>query len=281
VTKRSDVVGAVQKKLPAIHANEGLGAELQKKLDFLLEEMNNSLLYWLSAAYKANKPEIASDASPAATLTAIMKKLAKRWNKKFSEAAPDIAKYFATAAKDRTDSALKAALKKAGVTIEFKTTKVINDIIQAAVAENVSSITTIATEHLADVEQMVMRSVMAGGDLGGLREGLQKRYGISKRKAKLIARQSNRNASAMVKRAREKELGVTEGIWVHSHAGKVPRPEHEAWHGKKYNIETGMWSKVAQKFVWPGTDFNCRCTGRSILPTFGRAAFKEEQDGKF
>jgi uncharacterized protein with gpF-like domain len=253
-------------KIPAIRANEGLSIAFQKKLDALIDEMNNSVLYWVSAAYKKTPPEMAKDASPAVELDSIIKKLTRKWNKRFADAAPDMADYFAKAAKDRTDGALRAALKKSGFAVEFKVTREINDILQATARENVSLIKTISQEYLSDVEQLVMRSVTTGRDLGGLRADIEKRFGITKNRARLISRQSNNNCTAMLKRARESELGITESIWHHSHAGKVPRPEHESWNGKKYNIKTGMWSEVAKKWVWPGTDFNCRCYGTSIIP---------------
>ena len=209
---------------------------------------------------------MARDESPAAALNAIMKRLARKWNKRFAEAAPELAKYFSLAARDRTDGALRAALKKAGMTVSFKMTRAVNDIVQAKVAENVSLIKTIASEHLADVEQLVMRSVAAGRDLGGLREALQERYGITHRRAALIARTSNNQTTAAILKARQGELGVTTAKWIHSHAGRTPRPEHVAWNGKEYPIAEGMYSKVDREFVWPGTPFNCRCQSRSILP---------------
>jgi SPP1 gp7 family putative phage head morphogenesis protein len=264
-------MAAKPKTLPAIHPNAGLEREFKKKLERMIEEMQASVTYWICSAYKQNKPEMAQDASPAATLTAIMKKLARKWNKKFADAAPDFAKYFATAVKDRTDASLKAALKKSGFTVAFVVTKEINDILSASVAENVSLIKTISQEYLSEVEQMVMRSVTVGRDLGGLRQQLQDRYGITKRRATLIARQSNNNAFAMLRRAREKEIGVTKAIWRHSHAGRVPRPEHEKWDGTEYDVHTGKWSEVSQKYVWPGTDYWCRCSSRSILPSLGKA----------
>ena len=262
------------KLLPVIHPNAGLQKEYQKMLDRLIDEMHTSVEYWLGSAYRNNKPRIAQDESPAVALASVMKKLSKKWNRKFKNAAPSFAKYFATAVKDRTDASLKSALKKSGFTIEFKMTPEIRDILQAAVNGNVSLITTISEEYLKDVEQMAMRSVTVGRDLGGLRKELQKTYGVTKRRAKLIARQSNNEASAMLKRARELELGITEAVWSHSHAGKVPRPEHERWgkEQKRYDIAKGMWSEVSKKFVWPGTDFNCRCTGRPVLPHLGKAA---------
>ena len=254
-----------QTKLAAIHPNAGLEIEFQRKLERLIAEMQASLEYWLSAAYRATPPEgLAQDASPAATILAILKRLMRKWNRKFAESAKPMAEYFALAVKNRTDNALRAALKKTGMTVKFTVTPPIQDILTASVGENVSLIRTIASEHLSDVEQMVMRSVRAGRDLGGLREELQKRYGITKRRAALIARQSNNDATAAVTRSRYLELGITEAQWVHSNAGREPRPEHVHWNGKTYDVATGMWSKVSQKYVWPGTDFNC-LPGESII----------------
>jgi SPP1 gp7 family putative phage head morphogenesis protein len=253
-----------RKLLAAINPNEGLIREYQSKLDRLIDEMQNSLVYWLSAAYKANKPEMAQDISPAAFLTLVMKRLAKKWNRKFAEAAVEMAAYYMQANKDRTDAALKATLKKAGFAIEFKVTPVIQDILTAAVNQNVSLIKTIASEHLSDVNEIVMRSVMAGRDLGGLREELQNRYGITKRRASLIARTSNNQASAEILRARAERLGIEEAQWVHSNAGKEPRPEHVHWSGTMFNMKEGKYSFVSKKYVWPGTDFNCRCSMRLI-----------------
>jgi SPP1 gp7 family putative phage head morphogenesis protein len=265
-------------KLAAIRSNAGIERKFQKQLDAMIDEMQNSLVYWLSAAYRANTPDtvneddlrppkIAKDASSAAILNAIMARLIRRWKKKFNESSKPMADYYAQAAASRTDASLKAALRKAGVTVEFKTTPEIQEIITASVNNNVQSIKSIASEHLSEVAQIVQRCVQEGRNLGGLRAELSERYGITKRKATLIARQSNNQASAMIERQRAKELGITEAQWVHSNAGKHPRHEHVEWHGKMFDINTGMWSKVSKKWVWPGTDFNCRCTSRMHLKT--------------
>ena len=61
--------------------------------------------------------------------------------------------------------------------------------------------------------------------------------------------------------ARQADLGIREAIWMHSHAGKKPRPEHVKMDGKTYNITKGMWDRI-----FPGELINCRCTGRPIIP---------------
>jgi uncharacterized protein with gpF-like domain len=56
-------------------------------------------------------------------------------------------------------------------------------------------------------------------------------------------------------------LGITEGIWLHSHAGRTPRPTHVAMNGKRYLISKGMWDSAVKKFIWPGEEINCRMFG--------------------
>ena len=151
-----------ERKLAPIRANEGLTIEFQKKIDRLIDDMAASLDYWLGAAYKANEPAtLAQDSSSAAALNLIMRRLTRKWTKKFSDVAKPLADYYAQAAKDRTDASLRAALKKAGMTVEFKITPQIQDIMTATVNENVSLIKTIASEHLADVGQMVREPLIA------------------------------------------------------------------------------------------------------------------------
>lgn len=51
--------------LAPVRANIGVEREYQRRIDALIEEMNRSLVYWISAAYRANEPEILGLASDA------------------------------------------------------------------------------------------------------------------------------------------------------------------------------------------------------------------------
>lgn len=266
VSPKRGIVAQTKKPITIapIRPNVGLTAAYQAKLDALIDEMSASLTYWLKAAYRANEPEMAQDASPARALQAAFRKLARRWQKRFDEAAPELAEYFAKAAKDRTDYALKSALKKSGFTVEFKLTAQVNDVVQATIAENVALIKSIASENLTQVEGMLMRSVTAGRDLGSMAKELQERLGVTKKRAALISRDQNNKMSANITRARQKELGITRALWIHSSAGKHPRASHVNASGKPYDIDKGMY--LDGEWVWPGTAINCRCVARSIIP---------------
>ncbi len=249
-----------------VHPNAGLQAAYRKKLDALIDEMNASLVYWLTVAYRTNEPEMAQDRSPAATINAVMKRLARRWQRRFNQLAPDLAAYFAKAAADRTDAGLRAALRKAGFTVEFKLSAGVQDALTASIAENVGLIRSIAQQHLTAVQGHVLRSVQQGRDLGGLAKALQAQHGVTKRRAAFISLDQSNKATAVITRARQKELGITEAIWQHSGGGKHPRPEHVAFSGKRYDIAKGAYLEGVWTF--PGHEIRCRCVSRSVVPGF-------------
>lgn len=252
--------------LKPVRSNAGIEAAYRKRLTALVDEMNASILYWVSAAYKANPPEMAQDDSPAMAMRALMRKMAKQWQSNFDKGADKLGTWFAGKNKDYADQTLKTILKDAGFTVEFKMTAPVNDAYQAIIGENVNLIKSIASQHLTQVETMVMQSVQQGRDLGTLAKGIEKQFGVSKRRAALIARDQNQKATAVIARTRQKALGITQAKWRHSHAGKVPRPSHVKADGQVYDIDKGMY--LDGEWVWPGTAVNCRCTAQPIIPGF-------------
>lgn len=257
--------------LTPIHPNVGLQTAYRRQLDRLIDEMHKSIAYWLSVAYKANLPEthrIALDASPAKALQEIVRRLTKRWQRRFNEAAPTLAEYYATAMSKRVDGTLQSILKQAGISVSFKMTAAANDVMQATIGEQVGLIRSIAQQHLGEVQGLVMRSVSTGRDLASLSTQLRARYRVTKRRAALIARDQNNKATATMLRVRQDGLGIEEAIWMHSHAGKEPRPSHVAMNGKRYSVVEGMFDPAIQKYIWPGTEINCRCSSKSIIPGF-------------
>lgn len=252
--------------LKPVHPNSGIAQAYAKRLDRLVSEMHASLVYWLSAAYRANPPEMAQDASPAAVLQQTMAGLARRWNKRFRVAAADLADYFATATAERADGALTSILSKAGFKVEFSMTAEAQDVMTATINEQIGLIRSISQQHLSQVEGLVMRSVSQGRDLGYLVKELEARYAITKRRAVLIARDQNNKATAAMLRARQDALGITQAQWVHSGGGKHPRPEHEDAGRKKLIYDVMKGAYLDGKWVWPGTEISCRCVSRPIIP---------------
>lgn len=255
-----------------IHPNAGNAAEYRRRLEALIDEMHRSLAYWLCARWRDNPPVTAADELPAAAMRRTMKTLSRRWESRFDEAAPRLGEWFARRAADRATSKLEEILDQAGVTVRFRNTAAVRDVLAATVGENVSLIRSIASEHLSDVEGLVMRSVAAGRDLSSLSRELEARYKATRRRAALIARDQNNKATATVARVRQQEAGVTKARWLHSGGGKHPRPEHVAFAagrlgGPFYDPARGAY--LEGRWTWPGTEINCRCVSRPVIEGFG------------
>jgi len=255
--------------LAPVRANAGIRAAYQKRLLNLIQRMQTSYVWWLRAQYRETPPRLAQDATPATELRRELRKLGLRWQAQFDEAAPALAEYFAKSSAARSDAALRSILKKGGFTVKFKMTPAMRDVRDATVAENVSLIKSVASKYHTQVEGLVMRSVTAGRDLSFMTTELEKRYGVTRRRAAFIARDQNNKASSSLRRVRELELGIEDGIWLHSGAGREPRPSHVRQSGKKFSIREG-WPDPALrgKRIWPGTEPNCRCTWKPLIKGF-------------
>ena len=259
-----------EKILPPVFPNVGIEVEYRRRLLALLDEMAASYLWWLRAQYRKTPPALGQDATPAKELEKALKELAKRWDKRFDKAAKELADYFSLAVNRRSEASLRAILKRGGWSVSFRMTPAMRDVFNATKAENVALIKSIATQYHTQVQTLVMQSVTAGRDLKTLTDELTQRYGISRRRAALIARDQNNKATAVMTRARQQGLGITEAIWLHSHGGKEPRRTHLANDGKRYNIAEGWYDPdpKVRKRIWPGTEINCRCVSKSIIKGF-------------
>lgn len=258
------------KILRPVHPNVGIGAAYRRRIDALVAEMAESYLYWLRARYRANPPIAADAALPARDLERQLSELGKQWARRFDEAAPRLARWFAQKAERRSRAALDKILRDAGISVKFQMNAEMRDAYQATLSENVGLIRSIPQQYHTQVEGLVMRSVAAGRDLSGLTDELQDRYGITRRRAALIARDQNNKATAVFVRVRQKQAGIKKAMWLHSHGGKEPRKTHLANDGKLYDPQKGWFDpdpKVRRR-IWPGELINCRCVSRSVVEGF-------------
>lgn len=258
--------GDNDKVLRAVLPNAGIEAEYRRRLKRLIVDMQRSIVYWLSSSYKQNQPKLAQDDVPANSLQETMNKLAEQWQAKFDKGAEKLGAWFAQKTKNYTDGTLQAILAEAGFTVQFKMTETIRDAFDATIHEQVGLIKSISSEHLQEVQGLVMRSVQDGRNLGFLSKELQKRYGITKRRAAFIARDQNNKATSTINHARCIELGIEKGRWRHSHAGKHPRPSHVRADGEIYDLKKGMY--IDGEWIKPGKKPGCKCTMQPIIPGF-------------
>lgn len=256
------------KTLPPVHANIGTEAIYLRQLDGLVAAMAREVTTKILALYRRKPPVIAQDELPSEALKREVKAMARRWEKQFADAAPKLASYYAKSAERRSAKQLERTLREGGFSVRFKMTPTMRDVMNASVAEQVGLIKSIPEKYFADVEGILMRSVSVGRDLGTMATELQDRFGVTRKRAALISRDQNNKATATMTRVRHLEMGIKRAIWVHSHAGKEPRPSHLKNDGKEYDIETGWYDPDEGEHIFPGQLINCRCFPRPIVEGF-------------
>jgi hypothetical protein len=239
----------------AVHANRGIEIKYRRSIQKLIADLAGSVEYWLAAAYRKRPPLLAQDESPSEFMASKIEGLKSHWSRMFEELGSSIAEHYVTKLYKASDSAFRAALKDAGWSIEFKMTPAMRDAFNASLNENVGLIKSIPQQYLQEVEGTVMRGYSAGRDLETIVRELKALYPKAAGRAELIARDQSNKANAVVNRARQMELGITDAIWMHSHAGKVPRPDHVAANGKQYKVAEGCL--ISGKLIQPGELINC------------------------
>ena len=196
-------------------------------------------------------------------LQAAFRRLFRYWFARLESIAPEMAGNFLSRSMSHTDKAFQAAMREAGFTVRLRHTQATQRAFDASLSGNVGLIRSIGQQYLNRVEETVWRSVNSGYDVAQLSKELRKGFGVSERRAAFIARDQTNKAKAVIEQARRQELGITEAVWLHSHAGKEPRPSHVAANGKRFDVAKGMY--LDGKWVQAGEEINCRCSSRAVI----------------
>jgi len=159
----------------------------------------------------------------------------------------------------------------AGITVQQKITPEDRETIRKDYTENMELYIQNWTEkEIIRLRKIMDKRVLEGYRFEGMIEVLQKRYGVSKNKAKFWARQETKLLTSKLKEIRYIKAGVLEYEWrnVIGSPNHPVRPMHA-----KLNRTIQRWDSppiVNEKGErkHPGEDFNCRCTASPIVRVY-------------
>ena len=146
----------------------------------------------------------------------------------------------------------------------------LSQLMDIFVLENVSLIKTIPSRYFEDIEQLVMRQWRAGVRASEIEQDIQEKYEVSKRRARVIARDQTNKLNGELTEARHHDLGITEYRWRNRKDERVRgRPD-----GKWSKAEYSHWTREGRKYRWdspppdghPGEPILCRCTAEAVVP---------------
>ena len=127
------------------------------------------------------------------------------------------------------------------------------------VSENVAKITSISSAYFDDIEKSIRDSFDKGRTTRKIRDEIQARYGVSRSRATLIARDQISKLNGQITEHKQTSLGITRYVWSSSGDERV-RPSHAANDGKVFE-----WSKPPPETGHPGNDYQCRCIAEPIF----------------
>lgn len=136
--------------------------------------------------------------------------------------------------------------------------------------QNSQLIKNMTVNEIERVSGIIQRGLQEGSSYGSITESIEKSFGITRRHAKLIARDQTTKLNGSLTKLRQQEVGITEYRWQTSGDERV-RADHRALDGKicrwddptvYLNEKTGKWekrSKIGGTNVHTSQDVNCRC----------------------
>lgn len=263
----------------ALKHNVGIAKWYYDELDEMTEEMTSETKKQIEPLYKRY---MLGEAGIFAILLTALTSLQDKFYFSFKDKAEKLVKKFiekqlkyarfsvANALKPiATETTIAKLMSQSLVSMQNK------DFVKMAIYNNVSLIRSIPEEYFKDIVGAISRSMSTGGDLKQLEEWLIKNTGVVKRRAKLIAYDQTRKVYSALSVSNMKDAGVQKVMWLHSHAGKVPRclhvkPYPKGLNGLVFDIDKPpiiqeAKGKQPQVRGYPGELINCRCFLKPVI----------------
>ena len=240
-------------------------AELQRMVKSIQQEINKSIVPQL----KYLAPEYTAD-SWVDTITSAIALLRQRLSgDNFKRFAERLATNFITDINTRNIQTMGKMFGSFGIDV-MTNNKQVTDFLQASVVENVQLITSIQSQYLDRVETLVLTNMRAGLRPSAIQQQLQDQFGITKNRARMIARDQTSKATNGLARKRMQSSGLEYFQWVTSKDERV-RSRHRRIADKitMYGLGVYRWDDLPLSDkgepIACGEDYQCRCIARPVL----------------
>jgi SPP1 gp7 family putative phage head morphogenesis protein len=195
----------------------------------------------------------------ASELRGIVRAIKRRWNRSNAAGTDDVLDVGRAVERSATTSTVRAAERIGRVEIEVPGPRGTGDALAAWARQNVDLIKTIDRRHFDEVERAIVDALRQGRRTRDLRTEIAGRFGVSERRAQLIARDQLATLNTQITRARQEDLGIERFRWTTAGDDRV-REEHEAIDGEVFT-----WADGHPTEGRPGEPVNCRCVALPVI----------------
>lgn len=261
----------------AIHYKENLEREYQRTTNAYLKLLKDTLNKYLplikSTLLEANTDSQDGIRKDADNLPSTIRKIFKEMNVELEDKTERFLlrsqlERLANLTRKLTIREWKRVVSKT-LGIDLTDDKYLGDFYKRATKEwtktNVDLIKSIPKNSLGDMEDIVLNGVKSGKTVKSVMQDIQHTYGVSRNKARFLARDQMSKLNADIAQFQQTDAGVEEYIWSSSGDGRV-RDRHKELDGKKFKwSDPPIVDKRTGRRAHPGQDYQCRCVA---LPVF-------------
>lgn len=151
----------------------------------------------------------------------------------------------------------------------FSNSQQARDYLEAATFQNAMLITSIPAQYLEQVQNIVMTNMRAGMRPSYIEKALSQQFGVTSRRAKMIARDQSAKVQGELNKRKQTAAGFEYFRWVDSHDQRV-RHRHREIADKVTDYGKGVyrWDDLPLgdkgESIQPGSDYQCRCVAVAV-----------------
>lgn len=121
------------------------------------------------------------------------------------------------------------------------------------------------SDNILELREMVQTEAFQGNRAESMVKAIEHNYGVSRRKAKFLARQETSLLMSKFRETRYKDIGSTRYRWSGA-MDERERPDHKALQGKIFSWDSPpVVDKKTGRRANPGEDFGCRCVAVALI----------------
>lgn len=248
-----------------------IGIQYNAKLQRLVKQVKADIAKEVMPLVRQLAPEYTQDAVATTDawsdlILSAMSRLMQKWqSERVSSGANRMAAEFVQSSLKKSERDLG---KSAGIDV-FSGSSVMQDYLKASAQQNAQLIKSIPAKYLEEVQTLVMANMRSGMRPGFIEKALKEQFGVTQRRAKVIARDQTSKIQGELAEKQQKSAGFEYFQWIDSDDSRV-RHRHSEIANKVTAYGKGIyrWDNLPLsadgKPIKPGSDYQCRCIARPV-----------------
>lgn len=257
------------KQAKPVDYSESLPARYNRDLNKIITAINEDVKANVLPAVYQQKAEYTADAWPT-VMNALLTALTERWTGDLFKAQADrlAAGTIRRIEAENGQAFLNSVNGAVGIEVFGANSQAITTQLEAASIENANLIKDLSDQHVKRISTTILERMRGGYAPSVIAKDLQKVSGISRRRAKNIARDQTSKLNGELTKQRNLAAGIEFFRWVDSDDSRVG-DDHRRAANRDIGYGKGVyrWDKPPKEGI-PGRSTRpfCRCTAAPVFP---------------